>query len=360
MTTTIATQKQSTVKASRFISRLFDPIALPAVAFVIILITYGAVSSEYFLTSFNISNILVQLPPLLLLALGQSFAVGTGGLDLSVGSTTSLVAVIAATLFVPLGAPLALAIALMAGVVIGIINGLLIASGLEPFLTTLATLAAVQGIALLIQPVPGGEVPKWYTKIAQLWGNVPIALPIVIIIVAAAGVLLRRTSTGAHILAVGGDGEVARLVGVRVERTVVKAYVLSGLFAGLAGLYLVARTRTGDPTIGASFTLDSLAAVVVGGTLLTGGRITMLGTVFGAMVLGLLPNVMNLSGVSTFYQTSVKGVILIVAILLPVVISRYVARRRRQQAGQVLHATHNPEDRPRTVRRDEPESATQL
>lgn len=338
MTITNRNQKRSMVRASRFVSRLFDPIALPAVAFVMILIAYGALSSEYFLTSFNISNILVQVPPLLLLALGQSFAVGTGGLDLSVGSTTSLVAVIAATLFVPLGAPLALTIALLAGVVVGLINGLLIASGLESFLTTLAMLAAVQGIALLIQPVPGGEVPKGYTKIAQLWGNVPIALPIVIIVVVAAGVLLRRTSTGAHILAVGGDAEVARLVGVRVERTVVKAYILSGLFAGLAGLFLVARTRTGDPTIGASFTLDSLAAVVVGGTLLSGGRITMLGTVFGALVLGLLPNVMNLSGISTFYQTSVKGVILIAAILMPVVISRYVAQRRRQQAGQALKA----------------------
>lgn len=331
-----------TARANQLVHRFTDPIALPSLIFVIILIVYGVSSSSSFLNGFNISNVLIQVTPLMLIAVGQSFAVGTGGLDLSVGSTASLVAVTFATLFVPLGAPLALGIAMLVAVLVGMINGALVAYGLEPFLVTLATLAAVQGVAFFIQPVPGGEVPEWYTNIAQLWGNIPIALPVVLVAVALAALLLRRTATGANILAVGGDVHVARLVGIRVERTLMKAYVLSAVFAGLAGLFLVARTRTGDPTIGAVFTLDSLAAVVVGGTLLTGGRISMAGTVFGALALGLLPNVMNLSGVSTFYQTTAKGIILIAAILLPTIIARALARRRRDQLGQSLRGGNSP------------------
>lgn len=305
------------------------PAVLPVTAFVVLLVIYGAASSSAFLNPFNISNVLIQVTPLVLVAVGQSFAVGTGGLDLSIGSTVSLVAVVLATLFVPLGFPLALLIAVAAAVMVGVINGGLVALGMEPFLVTLASLAGVQGLALLIQPVAGGKVEKWYTGIADLWGNIPVALPFVLLAVVGAAVVLRRTATGANLLAVGGDAQVARVVGIEAKRTFMKAYVLSALFAALAGLFLVARTRTGDPTIGAPFALDSLAAVVVGGTLLTGGRITMLGTVLGAFALGLLPNVMNLSGISTFYQTAAKGVILGLAILLPVVFTSVVSRRRR-------------------------------
>jgi hypothetical protein len=113
------------------------------------------------------------------------------------------------------------------------------------------------------------------------------------------------------VLAVGGDTAVARLMGIRVERTLVKTYVVTALFAALAGLFLVARTRTGDPLIGSRFALDSLAAVVVGGTVLGGGRFTLAGTVLGALALGLLFNVLNLIGVPTFYQTAPKGIVLI-------------------------------------------------
>lgn len=328
---TTSTQKIRGFASSTFVGAqwLRSSAALPAAGFVVILVVYGATSSTSFLNPFNISNVLIQVTPLVLIAVGQSFAVGTGGLDLSIGSTASLVAVVFATLFVPLGFPLALLVALMAAIVVGALNGSLIALGMEPFLVTLASLAGVQGIALLIQPVAGGEVKTWYTGVAGLWGEIPVALPFVLLAVLAASLLVRSTKTGASILAVGGDAQVARLVGIDVKRTLIKAYVLSALFAALAGLFLVARTRTGNPTIGAPFALDSLAAVVVGGTLLTGGRITMLGTVLGAFALGLLPNVMNLSGVSTFYQTATKGVILSLAILLPVIVSRALLRRRR-------------------------------
>lgn len=318
--------------------RQFDPSAIPAVVFVALLVGYGTATNSAFLNGFNVSNVLVQVTPLLLIAIGQSFAVGSGGLDLSAGSTASLVAVVFATLFVPLGFPLALMLALATAIVAGLINGTLIALGMEPFLVTLASLAVFQGAALLVRPIPGGEVPTWYSGVAQLWGNVPVALPFVGILLLAAALYLRRTRGGVNILAIGGDAHVARVVGISVRSTLIRTYVISALFAGLAGLFLVARTRTGDPTIGASFTLDSLAAVVVGGTLLTGGRITLLGTVLGTLALGLLPNVMNLSGVSTFYQTAVKGLILILAILLPVLVSRLVDRRKLVRAGREIRS----------------------
>lgn len=303
-------------------------VATPALVFVLALIGFGTLSSSSFLNPFNVSNVLIQVTPLVLIAVGQSFAVGTGGLDLAIGSTTSLVAVVLATLFAPLGFPLALAVAVLAALLVGLVNGALVASGMEPFLVTLATLAAVQGVALFIQPVPGGDVETWFAVVASLWGDIPVALPFVLAAVGVAAIVVHRTATGASILAVGGDAQIAQLVGIRARRSLIKAYLLSAAFAALAGVFLVARTRTGDPTIGSSFALDSLAAVVVGGTMLTGGRITMFGTVLGAFALGLLPNVMNLSGVSSFYQTAVKGVVLAVAIVLPVLIRRVVERRR--------------------------------
>ncbi len=315
--------------------RLIDPACLPALAFIVLLVLLGVSASDSFLSPFNVSNVLVQVTPLLLIALGQSYVVGSGGLDLSVGSTASLTAVVAATLFVPLGAPAAIAIALLCGLAAGLVNGAAVAWGLEPFLVTLATLSAVQGVALLVRPTPGGVVPKWYAEIAQFWGSVPVVLPVVLVVAILSAVFLRRSRTGANIFAVGGDTAVARLLGIRVERTLVKTYLIAALFAALAGLFLVARTRTGDPMIGTRFALDSLAAVVVGGTVLGGGRITTLGTVLGALALGLLPNVLNLVGVPTFYQTAVKGGLLVAAILLPGIVSRAVTAHRRHA---VAHA----------------------
>lgn len=312
-----------------------DPLALPGVVFLVLLITLGTTAGSAFLSPFNTSNVLLQVTPLLLIAIGQTFAVASGGLDLSVGSTASLTAVIAATLFQPLGVPVALLVAVAAGCFIGLINGVAIAAGFEPFLVTLAMLSVAQGLALFIRPTPGGTVPEGYTAIAGFWNNIPVALPLVLIVAIGAAAYLRRSRTGAHVLAVGGDTAVARLMGIRVERTLVKTYVITALFAALAGLFLVARTRTGDPLIGSRFALDSLAAVVVGGTVLGGGRATLAGTVLGAAALGLLSNVLNLIGVPTFYQTVAKGIVLIAAILLPSLGARGVTayRRRREAAG---------------------------
>jgi len=348
----------TTTRRSEWLTRLrrsgwlMDPLAIPGLVFVLALIAVGAASSPAFLGSFNVANVLIQVTPLILIALGQALVIGSGGFDLSVGSVISVSAVVAATLFEPLGVLPGLVVALLAGLAVGLVNGLLVAAGLEPFLVTLATLSAVQGIALIIRPTPGGVVPQWYTEIAGYVGTVPIALPAVLLISLIVRELLRSTRTGANLVAIGGSQDVARLLGVNVRWTLVKTYLTSAALAALAGLFLVARTRTGDPTIGARFALDSIAAVIVGGTLLTGGRITVLGTLIGTLALGLIPNVMNLAHVSTFFQTATKGLVLVAAILLPNVVSRMLARRRRRSEVQgttdPLHglATSSPARQP--------------
>ncbi|MGC4153231.1 MAG: ABC transporter permease [Propionicimonas sp.] len=320
---------------SRRVRTAVDPIAYPAAVFSLLLIVLGIASGPAFSGAFNVSNILLQVTPLLMIAIGQTFAIATGGLDLSVGSTASLSAVVTATLMQPLGPPLACLVGLCAGLAVGLINGLAVASGFEAFLTTLATLSIAQGAALFVRPTPGGEVPPEFGVIAGFWNNLPVALPIVLLAAAAAAFYLRRTRTGSDILSVGGDPGVSRLAGINVKRAYLTAYLICSGFAALAGIYLVARTQTGDPIIGGRFALDSLAAVVVGGSLLAGGRVTLAGTVFGALALGLVSNVMNLWGVPTFYQNVAKGLILIAAILLPTLIGAATERSRRRASARL-------------------------
>ena len=319
---------------------------LPVLFFCVALVLVGAAQSPVFLSTFNLGNLTVQILPLLLVAMGQTYAVGSGGLDLSVGSIVSLVAVITAVSFAVFGIPGAVLLGAAAGLAIGALNGLFVSRGIEPFLVTLGTLSLAQGIALFISPVPGGDVPGAYRQIASYWGNIPIILPALVALVAVAIWSVKRSRTGANIVAVGGNREVAYLSGVAVRRTFIKAYVLSAAFAVLAALFLVARTSTGDPTIGARFTLDSLAAVVLGGTLLGGGRIAMLGTVLGAIALGLLSNVLNLLQVSAFYQTPLKGLLVIGAVLLPTLIARAVTRRSARKIAASITRSHS---RPETA-----------
>ncbi len=317
-------------------SRLpMDPAAIPAMVFLALLVVAGTLLSDVFLSVRNIGNVLTNVTPLLLIAVGQTFVIGSRGLDLSVGVVATLAATIVATLGSQVGV-LGVAVAIAAGALVGLVNGLGVRWGLEPFLMTLASLSVVQGIVFIYQPSPGGTVPSELTGVAGTLGPMPVALPIVVLATLVAALVLRRTRLGAHLLASGGDPAVARLAGVRVERSLMAAYVICSTLAAVAGIYLAARTRTGDPLIGQGFTLDSVAAVVLGGSLLAGGRVTILGTLVGTVCLGLLPNVLNLTGVSYVYQQPIKGLLLIAAVLLPAGIARLGAARRRRDAASQL------------------------
>ncbi|MGH9118357.1 MAG: ABC transporter permease [Acidimicrobiales bacterium] len=295
---------------------------------------WSSAQSDVFLSTFNISNVLTQVTPLLVVAAGQTFVVASGGLDLSVGATVSLASVIAATSFDTHTVPVTLVMVLAVALTIGAVNGIAVSAGLNPFLVTLASLSIVQGLAFTVLDTPGGHVPDGFGEIAGYWGPAPVALPLITVLAALASLVLHRTKTGTHIVAVGGDIEVARVSGVLITRSQIWPYVLSALGAAIAGLFIVARIRAGSPTIGDSFTLDSLAAVVLGGSMLGGGRATMFGSVVGALSLGLLANSLNLLGISSFYQTPVKGLVLIIAVLVPNALGLLVDRQRR------IHAAH--------------------
>lgn len=306
-----------------------DYTALPALAFIIVLASIGAQSPNFFGT-FNIGNVLTQVTPLLLVAVGQTFVIASAGIDLSVGSTVSLASVLSAQLFPHLGIPLTVVVALAASTMAGIANGWMVSRGLEPFLVTLATLSVIQGLAFTILPAPGGSVPDSFANVAGYFadGVVPNALPIAVLVVVLSTVFLRRTPIAMDILATGSNASVAKLCGVRTTRSLLWAYGLSGLLAGLAGLFVIARTLGGDPLAGATYTLDSIAAVVLGGTAITGGRASIIGSAFGVIALGLLSNVLNFANVSTFYQEAAKGIVVILAVGVPILVVR-ISRRVR-------------------------------
>lgn len=316
-----------------------DLTSLPALAFVLVLVWIGAQSPDFF-TSFNIGNVLTQVTPLLLVATGQTFVIASAGIDLSVGSTASLASVLSAQLFHQLGAPLTIVVAIVASVLVGVVNGWLVSGGLEPFLVTLATLSVVQGIAFTVLPAPGGSVPDSFANVAGYFGSgaIPISLPIAVLVIAAATIFLRRSRTGVNILATGSNASIAQLCGVSTTRALFWAYGLSGLFAGLAGLFVNARTLGGDPLAGATYTLDSIAAVVLGGTAITGGRASVVGSAFGVVALGLLSNVLNFAHVSNFYQEAAKGVVVILAVGIPIVVVR--VSRKIRASGQTRQIQH--------------------
>lgn len=333
---------------TRAASWRFDAALVPAIAFIVVLALIGAQASPTFLSPFNISNVLTQVTPLLLVAAGQTFVVGSGGIDLSTGAIVSLASAVSAVLFSSVGIPGAVAVALLAGLVAGLCNGLLVARGLDPFLATLGSLSVIQGVAFTVLASPGGAVPDAFAGLAGyvLQGTVPIALPFALMVLAVSSTALQRTRFGLDVLSVGSNAEVAALCGIGVPRARLGAYAVSGLLAAGAGLFLNARTLGGDPLAGATYTLDSIAAVVLGGSLLTGGRASVIGSGLGALALGLLANVLNFAQISSFYQVSVKGALVIAAVVIPAVVVKVARRLRAQADTRALQAGAAAPDRP--------------
>jgi ribose transport system permease protein len=266
--------------------------------------------------------------PLVFAGVGQSIVVLTRGLDLSVGGMIDLTNSLAAThMHSGAGSMLGWSlVVLLVGAGGGAINGVLVAYGrLQPILVTLATLSIYQGLAIKVLPEPGGAVPIEYTKILAN-PNAPTSLAFVGFI-AVVWFVFRRTRLGVDVYAIGNDEEAARAHGVRVRTVKIAAYVLSGMFAAAAGLFLAATTTSGDATSGDVFVLTSIAAVVLGGISFFGGRGNAIGTVAGAFVLTLLINVLFFANIDPLYQSFFQGLFLVVAVLLGTLIRRLVGLR---------------------------------
>ena len=283
------------------------------------LILVYAVVDPFFFSSFSLTTFVTDALPLVLVSIGQFAVILTSGIDLSVGSIVSIAnTFVAVQMTHSVGSMVGISlIVVLMGAAVGLINGFVVQYGrIQPILVTLATMSIYAGIALLILPNPGGSVPAALTTtLTGTMGGLPMAVWILALL-ALLWWWAHRTRFVLHLLALGGDESAARMNGVRIGIVKVSAYGLSGVFSALAGLYLAAQTTSGDPNIGIPFTLLSIAAVVIGGVRLSGGRGSLLGVIAGALVLSILGGIMYFLGVSSYYQDLFQGLILLLAVAL--------------------------------------------
>jgi ribose transport system permease protein len=287
---------------------------------VIVLIIAGAIlEPDVFPTSDNILNVLRQSSVIGVLAIGMTFVIATAGIDLSVGSVVAAAAVVGGQ-FADSGSLAFLLGAIGMGVLLGGINAGLIAYGkVVPFIATLAMFAMARGAALWISdktPISIFDLEgvRWFGT-GEVVG-IPSAVLVFLAVAVGAWILLNRTSYGRHVIAVGGNREAARIAGVKVSRIIFSVYVITGLCAGIAAILVSGRLSSASPVIGNLYELDAIAAVVIGGTALSGGRATIVGTVLGVLTFALIFNLMTLMDLAVEIQLVTKGAIIIAAVLL--------------------------------------------
>ncbi len=282
------------------------------------LILTTSVLSDVFLTFRNIQNLLRQVVPLGFVSVGQTFAILTAGIDLSIGSVVSMAACLTTGMILGREHLVFPVVSLVIGLAlfIGFCNGFVITrTGVHPLIVTLGMMSAVQGAILLYTKSPYGSVPPSFDFLA--WGKVWfIPFPIILfsVVAAAAIILLRRTTFGRYVYATGGNEEVARLSGIKTGRVKIITYMICSFTAALTGILLASRMGMGDPLVGERYMLDSILPVLIGGTSLTGGRGGVIPTIAGVFIFAILSNALNLLDVSAYWQWIVKGLIIIVAV----------------------------------------------
>jgi ribose transport system permease protein len=291
----------------------------PVVALAVLVGIMSLMSPE-FLTTNNLMNVVRQVSISAIVACGVTFVIITAGIDLSVGSMLALVGCAAMLAMEAFGLDMTgILIGILVGAACGAANGIAVAwLRMPPFIATLAGLTIYRGLALILtggQPVIRFEGSFQFIGQGVVWG-VPIPILILLVVAVSSHVVLTRTAFGAHVYAVGGNEEAARLSGINVARTKFLAYVITGALVGLAGMILTARLSSAQPNTGEMFELDVIAAVVIGGTSLMGGRGSIVGTMMGALIIGVLNNGFNLMAVDTHVQLVAKGAIIILAVLL--------------------------------------------
>lgn len=292
----------------------------PIVVALILVCAVMTVLSENFMTDRNLTNILAQSSVVGIAAVGATFVIITGGIDLSVGSSVALSGMVAAVL-VNGGMPPLLGVLLCVGVAlaIGVFNGFSIAwLGLVPFIVTLAALGMGRGLTLQLsegQSVYGLPVTLTWLGGGKI-GSVPVPLFVMLLVFVVGHVVLTRTTLGHAIVAVGGNRQAARLSGIRDKRVLFAVYVIAGLCAGLAALILVGRIGAATPTAGVGLELQVIAAVVIGGTSLFGGKGSMIGTLIGVLLIAVINNGLTLLDVSPFWVQFIQGALIFVAVLL--------------------------------------------
>lgn len=300
---------------SRVMSRLMKtPAFLPFVGLVLLFVCMS-VFNEHFLTIDNLSTVARQVSINAIIAIGMTFAILTGGIDLSVGAVMALSGTLMAGLmkYYGLDPLIAISLGLMTGVAFGALNGFLTAYGkMPPIIVTLGAMIIAKGIALIYTggyPISGLPDSFAFWGRGELFGiQVPIILMALLYVIFY--IVLNHLPFGRYVYSIGGNEEAARLSGLRVKYYKLLVYVISGFTAGFAGLIFTSRVMSGQPNAGIGFELDAIAAVVLGGASIAGGRGMIIGTLIGAMMLGVLNNGLNLLGISPYVQYLVKGLII--------------------------------------------------
>src|SRR5215216_2249143 len=284
------------------------------------LILFNVIFTPNFATLSNFWNILLQVSTTVLVAVGMTLVIATGGIDLSVGSVMAVASALAATML-DNGVAVAMIAALALAFAIGALNGALIAGfKIQPIIVTLAMLITGRGIAQVMSQ--GGQLISFSNPTFEQLGKghvgpVPFQVLVMIVVIAAAIFVMRATSFGRYVTAVGGNEAAARLAGVKVNRTKIAVYAISGLLAGLAGLIETARLGASDAAkIGLNIELDAIAAVVVGGTPLTGGRATIVGTLVGALIMQVITTSFNMRLIPFSWSLVLKAAIILVAVYI--------------------------------------------
>ena len=323
--------------------------SIAVVLVLVLLVSLAAMRYDGFLGTYNVQSVLRYISMFSLVALGMCFVIMTGGMDLSVGSVAAMCSVISALLS-PYGLAPGLVGGVAAGCLAGVVNGILITQlRILPFIATLATMLAASGSGLLLAKNQSVSVSydTYFTQLGQgdlfsfvrpewvdadgvgLFGSIlgfvlsfPTPAWIAIVAYVVGGVVISHTSFGRHVLAVGGGTEASRLMGLPVDRTIFSVYIISGTLAGLAGVILAAQFGAGQPIEGIGWELFAIASVVVGGTLLSGGKGSVVGTLAGALLLGVIFTILNFENgmgwisLSAYWQSVVRGVFLLVVVIL--------------------------------------------
>lgn len=307
---------------------------------IIILIILGlalSLSTPVFLTSTNLLNLLRQICSSAIVAMGFTFILGLGEIDLSVGSMVGLIGIIMAKLMTEFNVPVVLAIiiGMLCGVIFGTINASLISAiDLPPFIVTLATQSLFRGgLYITTNMVPVTSLPASFLKLGQGYlGPIPIPVIIMLVIAAIAYIISNYSMFGRYVIAMGGNKEATRVCGINTKRVRLGVYITSGICAALASVVMTARSASAQIGAGINMEMDVIAAVVIGGTAMAGGSMNIIGTFFGCVIVGMVTNGMNLLGINSNFQIVAKGMLILLALVLDRATTRFYANYSRKQA----------------------------
>lgn len=291
---------------------------LSVLSILLVMCIFFGLSSDVFFSKENLLTVALQTVIIAIIAIGQTYVIITTGIDLSIGSNIALSGIITSMLLVA-KVPVTLSIiaGLLVGIFIGLVNGLVIVYGnVPPFIVTLGSMSIVRGTALVLTGgIPIVNLPESFTMIGshRVLG-IPIPVYIMVVLACIFGYILSRTKLGRYNYAIGSNHEAARLSGIDTKKVLISIYAISGFLAACAGIILTARIVSGQPTSGTGYELDAVAASVIGGASLLGGEGTVIGTVIGAFVIGVLRNGLNLLSVSAFWQQIAIGIVIVAAV----------------------------------------------